>query len=398
MTDELAWIRRTDPLAARFQEILARPGLDQARRPVDLARHRERFLADWRADKPRDPVFAYAPCDPAVFDDLADLRARASRFDDPWHRLLAEEVGACADRLRAVLGRDPQYVTAAAVADNGLPDADLLADARRILAAEPLGGGGRRPPQRPRLDASAVAGVFTAVLGDLGLDAWSVRLDPGMAAGMAVSTARREVMVRPDVELPRDALQRLAAHEIGTHVLRWDNARRAPRLLSLTLTGHTATEEGFAAWHERLAVPGAAQNRRALRVLGVDAARRGGFVEVVREMQAYTTLPMAFEMAARAKGGLVETAAPGGYLRDHVYLSGLRAVTRHLEAAPGDYPLLMSTKWPLHRIGLLAHVGLPLPEQQPLAIVDGAFLETVRARIDAAVEAAPAAARRDPPR
>lgn len=387
-SSELDWIRKTGPLVARLESVLAKPALLGLLRPLDLERHRARFLADWEAGSPQDPVFEYVGCDGSDFDDLAEVIGAASRFEDPWHRLLAEEAEAVLVRFQALASHEAKLVTEATAAENTAPDATLLADALGLLAQDPEST--RHPEsaqdtgstRQPLLDAEAAARVFTNVLRDNGLDDWTVRLDPEMAAGMAVLSARRLVSIRPDVQVPAETLLRLAVHEIGTHVFRWENARRGAALLCLQLSGHSGTEEGFATWHEMNAVPGAVLHRRfPLRVVAVDAALRGGFVEVVRELTAFTEVRSAFEIAVRAKRGLIDTAAPGGFVKDHVYLGGLREVERYLAAAPGDYDLLMSSKWPLRRQELLKAAGAPWATQRPLRTADESFVAGIRSSI-----------------
>ena len=379
---ELDWIRKTGPLVARLEAVLAKPALLGLLRPLDLDRHRARFLADWEAGSPQDPVFEYADCDESDFDDLIEMIEATSRFEDPWHQLLAEEAEAVLSRFQALASHDAKQVTEATAAENTAPDAILLADALHLLAQDPKLTQQPESTQEPRLDAESAAKVFTGVLRDNGLDDWSVRLDPAMPAGMSVLSPRRLVSIRPDVQVPAEMLIRLVVHEIGTHVFRWENARRGAPLLCLQLSGHSATEEGFATWHEMNAVPGAVMHRRfPLRVVAVDAALGGGFVDVVRELTKFTELGPAFDITARVKRGLTDTAAPGGFVKDHVYLGGLREVERYLKAAPGDYDLLMSSKWPLRRQALLKDAGAPWPTQRPLRTADDRFVAGIRARI-----------------
>lgn len=374
----MSWARRVDPLAERYEEIVKQITLLDVVLPRDLALHRDRFIRDWESGTVRDPVFEYAPSDPAGVQALAELAREAAAHGDPWHQLLAEEAEAYRRRYCACASHDPRLVTEATADENGAPDAALVNDATGLLANRPA------PATMPLLDAGAAATVLSAVLDAERLDGWTVQLRANMAAALSVRADRRAVTIRTDARLSTGQLLRLAIHEIGTHVFRWTNARRGAEVLCLQLSSHTATEEGLAVWHEQHVAPGLPVDRRfALRVLAVHTALTGSFTDVVRHLTSYADIGTAFDVAARVKRGLVDTAAPGGFIKDHTYLSGFRHVDRHLAVSGGDYELLMSCKWPLRQLPFLKAAGLPWNEQRPLRTADDRFIDHVRAQIDA---------------
>lgn len=189
----------------------------------------------------------------------------------------------------------------------------------------------------------------------------------------------RQINLRADLLLSAEELVRLTVHEIGTHVFRSVNTRRGPQILHLRLPGHTATEEGLAVWHERtLAGASTTDPRFALRVIAVHRAITGSFTDVVADLLPYTDLHTAFEVAVRVKRGLIDTAAPGGYCKDHAYLAGYHTVRDHLELSPDDYPTLMSAKWPLRWVQHLTSAGLPKALPGRLLLPDTDLTERVR--------------------
>lgn len=374
MTSDIAAVRRTDDLAERFAAATGELSVLELILPQDLAKHRDAFLEGWRAGKPQDPVFEYADVPAAgPLAELAEVAAEAGKHSDPWHRLLAEESADFLDRYQAYAKHEPELLTEVSGREHGTPDDALLDDALATLANTSA-----TALEASKLECSRIEQVLTAIVEGEELDGWSVRVLPNMAAGLSVFAPAREIRVRADTRLTVGQLVGLAAHEIGTHVFRWDNALRGARLLSLQLTGHAQTEEGLAVWNELRAVPGAGPDRRfALRVVGTRAALTGGFTDTVRALTPHTEVRWAFDIAARLKRGMTDTAAPGAFLKDHVYLAGLRQVERHLAAEPEDYALLMACKWPLHRLPLLREAGLPWPEQGEVRLADEAFAERV---------------------
>lgn len=375
---EIEWARRADPHAERYSAVTGDLSILALVLPLDLAGHRARFVRDWESGTPKDPVFDYAMPKAASLDDLVDLIRDASAHSDPWHQLLAEEAEGYLRRYRGCASHDAALLTEAMVDENGVPDAILCADARQLLAEA-------APADRPVVvDAVATVALFEDVLVAEGITDWTVQLRSNMSAMLSVHAERREVRIRNDVRFSAEHLLRLVAHEIGTHIFRWANARRGARVLELQLAGHTATEEGLAVWHERQVDPGMPLDRRfSLRVLAVSAALTKGFVDVVHELVQYVDAGTAFDITARVKRGLRDTTAPGCFAKDHCYLAGYRAIDQSLNVTDLDYQTLMSCKWPLSRIPLLKSLGLPWEHQRPLQVPDADFVDRVKRRLSA---------------
>lgn len=377
MQSEIAWMRRTDQLAEKYSAVTGSMSILELILPKDLASHRQRYLQSWESGVPQDPVFEYA--DHPVQESLKaldEILAEASARPDPWHSLLAQETEQFRDRYLMYATHGVEAITKTSGIENGVPDDVLLEDALCLLSTA------AQPETGPLLDATRTAAVIMAVIDAEGMADWTVEIRPNMAATISVHAPHRQIRIRADASLTAERLVRMVSHEVGTHVFRWDNAWRGARLLSLGLSGSTATEEGLAVWHERQVAPESALDRRfALRVVASRAALSGGFTDVVRALLPYTDLRKAFDITARVKRGLRDTAGPGAFLKDHVYLAGLRNVERHLAAAPEDYEALMSCKWRLNLLPLAKEAGLPWREQRPVRSVGASLADQVQAHL-----------------
>jgi hypothetical protein len=377
MNDAIAAMARTDTAAERLKAGTKLMPQLRVVQPEDLPAHRERFLDAWRRGRPRNPVFAYQKAPDQGVPLVVAALAEAAAAQDPWHQLLADEAERALDSYRACATHQAGAITEATLGQHGRPDAALLAAATELLGeppADPAPGG----PLSDALQASEAAYVLSTILRQYGLDDWTVEIRRGMAAQMSVQGDHNRVNIRADALLSEKQLVRLCVHEVGTHVFRTVNARRGPGILQLRLTGSTATEEGLAVWHEqRLGGTDTVDRRFALRVVAVHRALTGGFVEVVEELLRFTDLTTAFDITARVKRGLVDTGEPGGYCKDHVYLAGFLQVREHLGQHPEDYLPLMSSKWPLSRLGLARDAGLPDSLPGPLHLPDAEMATAV---------------------
>lgn len=125
-----------------------------------------------------------------------------------------------------------------------------------------------------------------------------------------------------------DRVEPLLHHEVGTHVVTYQNGARQPlRLLTIGLPGYDETQEGLAVLAEYLT--GGLDLRRlrvlAGRVVAVAEMLDGaGFLEIFESLRTEHRIPTrtAWSIAIRAVVG-------GGSVKDAIYLRG---ITRILEA------------------------------------------------------------------
>lgn len=335
-------LARFRALDAAWTDLVRPLRLDRGFAPVNLAVERTAFLERWHRGESTEPRFAFeaaAPIDPRPIESFRrQLRPEACDIEAIYDRLAEETLSTIAFLIR----RDPADLTAATTRAYGIPGAALLAQARGILQEAPP-----PPPPPPSIDAESAAARLREGLVAGGYEGWTVLVEPLMNARMSVDSLRNEVKVRAGSMFRPDAISRLLVHEIGVHVHRAHRGSRQPLpLLGRGLPGYLATEEGLAVWHEKRAglLDPATLRIYAARVLAADAALSLGFTEVFRIVEPFVAAENAFEIAARAKRGLVDPSKPGAHTKDHVYLRGFIEVTDHLVSRSDDLPRLMSAK------------------------------------------------------
>ncbi len=159
-----------------------------------------------------------------------------------------------------------------------------------------------------------------------------------------IQTSRLHVEVRDDISelmvsfgrllIPEaaafraDRVEPLLHHEVGTHVVTYQNGARQPlTLLTIGLPGYDETQEGLAVLAEYLT--GGLDPRRlrvlAARVVAIGKMLDGaGFLEIFESLRAEHRIPArtAWSIAIRVVVG-------GGSVKDAIYLRG---ITRILEA------------------------------------------------------------------
>lgn len=310
--------------------------------PVDVARHR-RALAERvrRGDtSPYPEPFLFPDADLAPVRDAAQgVRDLAVGLPDALRALVEVDVANTLAHAEAVASRDDARLVAWSIGHAGLPTAETVAEASRLLSVEVAN------VDPPTEDAGAVRDGVLAAFERHGIGGWEVVVTDAMAARMSVNGARNRVRIRADLSVTAREKDRLLAHEVGSHVLRWVNARRQPEPLAAFSFGPSVeTEEGLAALREEeFGLSSAATLRTyAARVMGVLAAQELDLVGLAFRLHEVLDAEAAAELALRLRRGIGDPRRPGGLTKDHGYLSGLLALRSF---APGDVELLRGVKW-----------------------------------------------------
>jgi len=137
-----------------------------------------------------------------------------------------------------------------------------------------------------------------------------------------------QLLIPEAASIRAERVEALLHHEVGTHVVTYQNGARQPlKLLTIGLPGYDETQEGLAVLAEYLA--GGLDPRRlrvlAARVVAIDRMLDGaGFLDIFESLRADYGIPArtAWSIAIRVVVG-------GGSVKDAIYLRG---ITRLLEA------------------------------------------------------------------
>jgi uncharacterized protein (TIGR02421 family) len=164
---------------------------------------------------------------------------------------------------------------------------------------------------------------------------------------------RGVLLVGRHLVLSRARARALVAHEVGTHLVTFLNAREQSLVqLRVGLPGYDELQEGLAVLAEHLvgALTPGRMRLLAARVVAVHALVEGAdFVEIYRELVETSGLGkrLAFSTTTRVWRG-------GGLTKDAVYLRGIVDLLRHFNEGRSLEPLL---------VGKIAGVHLPLVEE-----------------------------------
>ena len=141
--------------------------------------------------------------------------------------------------------------------------------------------------------------------------------------------SRGHLLVGSKMRFASSRVEPLVQHEVGTHVVTyWNGAAQQFRLLSTGLAGYEELQEGLAVLAEYLVagLSGPRLRTLAARVIAARAVSDGSeFIDTFRLLtDGHSLSPrVAFHISARVHRG-------GGFVKDAIYLRGLRRVVDYL--------------------------------------------------------------------
>ena len=299
----------------------------------------------------KNPAFHYRvlPFDPdLVKRELYELPIED--VSDPTVASLLREKRLEIDRTLTLLeDRDtPRFVAGSLQLYPGADDA-LLEEADTILSKVspmPVSGSAVAPEdfaERARREIDH----YRAVVSDISA---AVHLRDDMP-GIMVSSG--QLHMSSNARIGRGRVEALIQHEVGTHIVTYENGLVQPLLLmSAGLPGYEQTQEGLAMFAEYICGGLEANRLRtvAARIIAVDMMTRGAdFVEVFRRVNREIELP-----AASAWSVTMRVMRGGGSTKDAIYLRGLMDVLGHVASGHPLEPLL---------VGKIAIEHVPLIEE-----------------------------------
>lgn len=317
--------------------------------PVDADAAYRRFAAAGHAVA---PAFRYR----ALTVDPSLLKRRLfaiplEHVEDPTMAQLLTAKRRELDLQLSILGqRGTDRALPLSIALHGTVEDDLLRLARDLL--ERLPPPGRR--QEPLVDARELARRAEQELSRYR----HAHPDGRVEVRDDVSTlmvSHGDLLVGSGLRVRADRVEALIQHEVGTHVVSHVNASEQPfRLLTTGLPGSETCQEGLAVLAEHLVGGLTAARLRTLagRVVGARTVVDGAsFVDTYRELvdgHGFGSRS-AFRITTRLHRG-------GGFVKDAVYLRGLRQVMAYL-AGGGEPETLLVGKIGLEHVGLVVELG-----------------------------------------
>lgn len=153
-----------------------------------------------------------------------------------------------------------------------------------------------------------------------------IQLRDSSGALFSVAPPARKIFINKNIQFTEDMLKRFIAHEIETHIYRFENGfNQDYKILSLgTSKIMLETEEGLAVNIEKIMDLEVEKQLKiyAGRVIAVHLASKKSFYETFEELTRFFSDDEAFILTTRAKRGTYKTSEPGAFTKDMLYFRG----------------------------------------------------------------------------
>lgn len=211
------------------------------------------------------------------------------------------------------------------------------------------------PPQAPS-NRSVTAGAF-AEAAQAEFDRYRA-VYPEFPANIEVRDDISELMVSfgrllipESATIRADRVEPLLHHEVGTHVVTYQNGARQPlTLLTIGLPGYDETQEGLAVLAEYLT--GGLDPRR-LRVLAARVVAVGKMLDGAEFLEIFESLRAEHRIPTRTAWSIaIRVVVGGGSVKDAIYLRGITRILQTL-AEGGGLDVLFVGKFALDHIPLI---------------------------------------------
>jgi hypothetical protein len=192
---------------------------------------------------------------------------------------------------------------------------------------------GHRLKYKKKLSPTEVGEALAKYVQELSGETLSVVYANYLASKVIIYPKKHLLKINKRAKFNDVELERLKAHEIGVHFMRYHNAKRLGRLIfEIGTANYLETEEGLAVYNEEKngVLKSSQMFIYAGRVLAAYYAFTKSFYKIFKILVGYGfTKKDAFDITFRAKRNLSDTSLPGGHSKDFVYFSGFHKVKQY---------------------------------------------------------------------
>jgi uncharacterized protein (TIGR02421 family) len=322
--------------------------------PINEASAKKSFFSG----KTKNPVLEYNP----PLKELLELRRKIFSINideiDAQDSLINEKQALMIRKIDMINSIGCIDFTEKSIKVYGLPDKDTINKAYEIVQKKI-----KNRKAKKVLSKSAVD-IIKANLKQFRLNYKVKRAD--IITSCAVCYEKKIIKLKKKERFSQDFINRLIVHEIGTHVFRYENGLRQKLKILAKGINYYENEEGLAAYNEeRFGVLNESFLKNyAGRVIAVSNAQMFDFHRTFRELRRFFDKKTAFQLTMRAKRGIANTAFPGGFTKDYLYLKGYYKIKNYAERG-GDINELYYGKINTDDVLLLKNFGLAKPKLIP---------------------------------
>ncbi len=316
--------------------------------PSNQVTERDLFFARWEKGEPYNPLFEYDPIPaqlPKYRKELEELSFSGTPLELMYEKTRDELL-----KFASILElRGTPPMTDLSLEIFGSPPLRLVEGALALLRRK----WGEMRDTSPKLGVRAVAERVRERVREERIEGWDVAEDATITAPVEIDWAHHKIRLQSGMVISERMAARLLHHVIGANVYRVANGDRQPyRCFALGFESYIEIDDGLAVELEEamgMLTP-ALRRLYAGRALAASRSPARGFFDVFKLMLEFFTPEDAYSLALRSKRGLADTSKPGGFIADHLFLTGKEKVAA---LSPADKRLLYTGRIAVHHLPLV---------------------------------------------
>ncbi len=287
--------------------------LINATKPTNLAEEKTKFMGDPNYN----PHFQYLKKG-YPFKEFRDALKNLKLHEAPLGTLLAHKRSELLTKLDTIeaIGNDEKF-TEAACKLFGKPGEKIIETAQLMLKNM------KRKKTTETLESAEKLGLrCKELLETYGITDWKIIYKDSLTARFTIGK-KNSLLIKKDAVFSENEIRKILAHEIETHVLTTLNGRNQPyKIFERGLAGYLETQEGLAIYHQESVFPLKQNINIAVGTILADMTLKKTFRDLYNFALKYVDEETAWQLALKAKRGMVDTEKKGGFPKNHLYLQG----------------------------------------------------------------------------
>ena len=310
----------------KITEIESQIHLLSVLKPLNLREEQETFF-----NKPNfSPQFIYKLPKADFSLLLKDLEKIPKQVDHPLFSLYKAKIKEIKYKIQLIQNLNNKKFTYFSEKLFGAADKSLYRQARTFIKKIKI-----QPDESPLLKHKESLEIIEKFLKKHHLSHWKIKILENAATDMQVNK-NNILFIKKNAQFTKNRLKALIAHEIQTHIYRFENGKLQPFLLLARGTAnYLLTEEGLAIYNQNsLGINlGEKYIWPALSVIAAYHSNQMSFLDLFHYLTKTFNLSnqIAWKLCLKSKRGLCDTAKHLTFTKDIIYFKGEKKIQKYLK-------------------------------------------------------------------
>jgi len=329
---------RLEKIETEWEDIQKECNFYEYNTPINREEERRKTLKLYKSGVSYNPKFIYRKPPNYPIKKILTFMNKLKPKDFYIEKFYYEKAQNFMLDIYSIITHEPRIISAATCLSYGLPNNDLLNKAFKILPKSFIDYSN----DIKNFTNKDISEPIKNILSQVGFNDWDVVITAPMNAPMFVQEFDKKIYIRKDIYISLQTLKRAIIHELGVHVLRYENGiKQSIRLFRSGFPMYLETEEGLAVYcEEKYKVLGnETLQEYAGRYIAANLALTQPFSEVFKFISTKLGPKKAFDIVTRSKRGFINTEQPGAHTKDIIYFGGYLSMKKYLDKNSNDYKL-----------------------------------------------------------